>query len=133
MKKSKSKPIKLSKAKARAWSAFSKYIRTKYSVGGMVNCITCGILREVKKMQAGHFIPGHHNAVMFDERNVHPQCDYCNRILGSNGPKYYQYMQKNYGVKVIRELQKLDTKAVKYTVDDYLSIEQKYLHLLDLL
>lgn len=35
-------------------------------------------------------------------------------------------MQKNYGVKVIRELQKNDTKTIKYTVEDYLKIEDKY-------
>jgi hypothetical protein len=124
------KRLTLSKAKKKAWKVFSLWIRQRGAVGNTNKCVTCGTVRDIKKLQAGHWIPGHHNAVYFDERNVNVQCDYCNRILGSNGPKYYEFMLKTYGKKVMDELQYLETTTVKYTVEDYLEIESKYKKLL---
>lgn len=126
----------LTKAKDKAWKAFRLYrvTRPEFMVGNLSKCVTCGALRPVGErggIQGGHFIPGHHNAVIFEEHNVHPQCDYCNRILGSNGPMYYQFMLKRYGQSEIDRLLSLENgPAVKYTVQDYLDIETKYLKLL---
>lgn len=94
------------------WTLFSKYIRLKYSTNGLVRCITCGTWKYVKEMQAGHFIPGRHNSILFDERNVHPQCYHCNIGLKGNSIEYYAFMQKRYGQEVIDELRALDRKSV---------------------
>lgn len=120
------KKMSLSKAKARAWKAFSLYIRTAGGKLDTVSCITCGRINSYKKMQAGHFVPGRHNAVLFDERGVHPQCYTCNVVLGGNGVKYYKWMLQNYGQKVIDDLERLDNTTVKYSVQDLLDIEKKY-------
>ena len=109
MKFPKPKKVSISKLKKKARAVFSQYIRMKeMNPRGETMCVTCLTWKSYKEMQAGHFIPGCHNSVLFDERNVHPQCYTCNVILGSNGPKYYEYMQRNYGMDVIKELERLD-------------------------
>jgi hypothetical protein len=61
--------------KAKAWKLFSEYIRRKDAdEGGTVACYTCGALMFWKEAHAGHAIPGRHNAVLFDEEIVKPQC-----------------------------------------------------------
>lgn len=116
----------LSKAKKKAWDAFSLWTRLRDAKGEHNTCITCERTFHYKKLYAGHFIPGRHNAILFDERGVHPQCYYCNMIMGSNPIKYYKYMLKRYGQEVIDELDKLSSTTVIYTVSDYLELEKYY-------
>ena len=115
-----------SKAKKKACAVFSKYIRTKYAKGNFVQCVTCGRTKEIKQMQAGHFIPGRHNVVLYDERNCHPQCYVCNVVLGSNGPKYYKFMLKKYGQKVIDDLERLDKQVKPMKAFEHLEFYDKY-------
>lgn len=76
------KKISLSKAKKNAWTQFSKYIRLRDSLKTVGNitqckCITCGrIYPTFGKgcIQAGHFIPGRHNVVLFNEEIIFGQC-----------------------------------------------------------
>ena len=113
--KKKVKKITTSKVKAKAWKYFSLYIRLRGAKGGMNTCVTCGRVKNYKDLQAGHFLPGRHNSILFDERNCWPQCYVCNVVLGGNGPRYYQFMLKKFGQKVIDELEKMDwvTKQMK--------------------
>ena len=107
MKKKKLKSI--TKVKKDVWDLFSKYIRLKYSDWrGNVSCITCNKIFHWKNIQAGHFIQGRHNAVLFDERNVHPQCYSCNCCKHGNLIPYYEFMLKKYGKQVIEELKRKD-------------------------
>jgi len=77
----------MSKAKRKAWSAFSLYIRISASdINGNAKCVTCGAVKSYKDLQAGHFIPGRRNAVLFSEEGVHPQCYHCNIGLNGNWP-----------------------------------------------
>jgi DNA repair exonuclease SbcCD ATPase subunit len=50
---------------------------------------------------------------LFDERNCHAQCYGCNVMKKGNMVKYYKFMLKQYGQKVIDELEELDTKLPK--------------------
>lgn len=122
------------KAKKRAWTAFSKYIRLRDALKTTktrewVICVTCR-----KRFpafgpgcaQAGHFIPGRHNAVLFNEKMVNAQCRGCNVWGGGKLPEYEAYMQKTYGPKVVAELWKLSRENIQYKVHDYLEIEEKY-------
>ena len=96
------------------WPLFSKYIRLKYAKDGMVRCVTCGVVKPIKEMQAGHFIPGRHNSVLFQERNCHPQCAKCNIFLHGNLVEYYAFMLKTYGQGTIDELKMLDKIICQY-------------------
>ena len=116
------------KARKKAWGAMSRYIRIKYSdSNGYCSCVTCGLTKHYKEMQAGHFIPqAQGNAVRFCEENVHPQCYRCNINLGGNIVEYYEYMREMYGEEKILELRQLSKTTVKYTVKDLQEIEAYY-------
>lgn len=83
-------------------------------------CVTCGIVKPWKELQAGHFIARAQGlGTYFDLRNVHTQCYRCNVNLGGNGPEYYPYMLKRYGQGTIDELKRLSNTTVKFTRADY--------------
>jgi hypothetical protein len=65
--------------KAKAWKMFSTYIRLRdcLKTTGTLDkgvCITCGKLCDFKELQAGHYIGGRGNSVLFDEKIVNGQC-----------------------------------------------------------
>ena len=62
------------KAKSKAWKAFSLYIRTRDSINGMCQCVTCGKVAPIKDMHAGHFLGGRSGSILFDEEMVFAQC-----------------------------------------------------------
>jgi hypothetical protein len=55
-------------------------------------CVTCGKKYQIGKLQAGHFIPGRFDAILFDEEQVHAQCYRCNMKLQGMWHKYYLFM-----------------------------------------
>jgi len=106
----------VSKLKKQAWKIFSEYIRRRDSDWrGYATCVTCGVVKHWKQMQAGHFLPGRHNSVLFNEKNVHAQCPGCNMFKQGNSVKYFRFMQRTYGEEVIAELEKLDTQNKQFT------------------
>ena len=65
----------LSKIKKKVWQEFSKYIRLRDSdSNGNCSCITCGVVKPYKEMQAGHLLDGRTNSILFDEEIVYSQC-----------------------------------------------------------
>lgn len=105
------------KAKEKAWNAFSLYIRTRDK-----KCCTCGGAIQ----QAGHFIDGRHNAVLFQENGVHGQCYRCNVGLKGNKIQYFLFMEQTYGRKVIDDLIRESRATVIYKTHDFIEIERKY-------
>jgi len=126
LKFSKPKKITVSKMKDRAWKVFSLYIRTKGSTNGLNVCVTCGLWKPIKKLQAGHFIPGRHNSILFDERGVHCQCYRCNVALKGNPRAYDAYMRRVYGQKVIFNLELLDIQSKQFKVFELEELLIKY-------
>lgn len=136
MKPVKRKPKRdtLSKHKKLAWKNFSLYIRTRDALrttGDIANClcVTCG--KEYPRtgvgcIQAGHFIPGRTNAVLFSEEAVHGQCYQCNVHKYGNPAKYLAFMQKEYGQKVIDRLLIESETTIKYHKWEYDKIALKY-------
>ena len=133
----KRKKSELSKAKDACWKAFSKYIRTRDCIrfndslyDGM--CITCRREYPFKQLQAGHFIGGRNNAVLFDERIVYSQCGSCNVNppygLGGNYVEYTLFMMNSEGYtkEGIEELTKLKHAIVKYTPDQLHEMKKQY-------
>lgn len=121
-------------AKKRAWTACSKYIRQKYAdENGYASCVTCGVTKHWKDLQAGHFVPkARGNSVYFVEENIHPQCARCNCIDAETSKIHYvRYMEDMYGKEKIQELLDLTNTRVRYRVDDYLEIERYYIEALE--
>lgn len=105
--------------KDKAWSEFSKFIRLRDSDWrGNCTCVTCGTVKHYKDMQAGHFIPGRNNAVLFEEEHVHAQCYGCNIGKNGNPRKYDQYMRKTYGDRKVEEMDRSSERTVKFTLDE---------------
>lgn len=114
------------KWKEKAWSWFSKYIRKRDSLGDVFMCCSCGKVYPIKGAQAGHFIPGRNNAVLFEENGVHAQCYSCNMHKSGNWPGYYEFMLEEYGqIEIDRQLSQRN-KIIKYTASDYQEIAMKY-------
>jgi hypothetical protein len=124
----------LTKAKKKAWDAFSLYIRTRDAIrttGSLDRCacVTCG--REYPRtgvgcIQAGHFIASRVNSILFDERGCHGQCYGCN--VGRNGAavEYFVYMENTYGREVIDELRQLKFQTRKFTSGELELMAEKY-------
>lgn len=118
---------KLKAMKKKAWSEFSKYTRLRYAdSNGMCRCVTCGVSKHWKEQQAGHFIDGRTNSILFDERGVWVQCYGCNMCRSGNKVEYFRFMQETVGDEVIDELRSLKKKTVKYSYSDYDEIRLKY-------
>lgn len=121
------KPKKLSYYRKKAWKQFSIYVRTRDSDNnGYCKCCTCEAIDEIRYFQAGHFVAGRNNSILFREDNCHAQDVGCNMFGGGRPAIYYQFMLKNYGIEVINELQALSWREVIYKQHDYEEIEAKY-------
>ena len=74
-------PKKLSRSKLvkKLDTVFSKYIRiSNADKNGYCTCVTCGVVKHWKEIQAGHFMSRKHYSTRWDERNVKTQCVGCN-------------------------------------------------------
>lgn len=125
--KKKTKKPSVRKLKKDAWTIFSRYIRLRESdENGELRCVTCGHQAFWKEMHAGHFIGGRMNSILFDERNVHPQCVACNMFKEGNKVEYFRYMQEEYNDEVIDELRFLSKQSKKFTIDDLEGMVKRY-------
>lgn len=118
-------------AKGTAWKWFSKYIRLRDCLSTTKSrdfgkCCSCGIRKPFGELQAGHYIPGRHNAVLFDETGVHAQCVRCNHYLSGNVKNYYHFMIMTYGDETTAQKEIEAKQIVKYTESDLRDIAKKY-------
>ena len=128
------KKMTITKAKEKAWKQFSIFIRLRDSLKTVGNreqcmCVSCGSpYPSFGKgcLQAGHFIPGRRNGVLFHEEVVHGQCYNCNMNLKGNWVPYEKKMIEMYGRKKVDEFKKLAEVTVKYTITELQEIEAKY-------
>lgn len=117
------KKLKLSTVKKKAWTTFSRYIRTKYSNDGMCECFTCGCVKPIKEMQAGHGVSGRTNGVLFLEEVVRPQCMACNVFKGGMYEVFIPKLIDLYGRDGYQEFVVLKNTAVKFTIPELLEME----------
>lgn len=104
----------ISQLKKEADNAFSRYIRQRYADDhtGYGSCVTCGISKPWKELQAGHYITRGSNILRFDERNVHPQCVGCNVFKKGNYPAYAIFMVRTYRPSILETLEQ-ESKTLK--------------------
>lgn len=127
MKKKKPKPKSLSSLKKKAWTVFSQYIRRSNADGyGICVCYTCGERQQWKEAQAGHAIPGRHNAVLYDEEIVRVQCVACNIFKRGNYPIFTTKLIKAHGMEWWENKLARSRQTVKYTRTDIQEIIDKY-------
>jgi hypothetical protein len=135
MKKKKVRTV--SKAKKDAWDAFSRYIRTRDALkttGGIeyCRCITCNTWKLAigtkyeQGLQAGHFIPGRTNDILFDEEQVNAQCYHCNEGLNGNWTMYYKVMIQRHGQEKVNEMINRPYQSIQFKVFQLDEIRDKY-------
>lgn len=113
--------------KKRAWSAFSKCIRTKYTDNtGYGSCYTCDKRIYWKQLQAGHAIGGRNNAMLFNEDLVRPQCVGCNVFGRGQYAIFTRKLIDELGMAKYDELVSESQKVVQYKATDYQDIQKKY-------
>ena len=86
--------------KDKAWDLFALYIKMRDANGeGLCECVTCGktLFFYEADCQAGHFVSGRSNAVLFDEKIVHTQCYSCNCGRYGEQAKYLLFMKRKFG------------------------------------
>ena len=125
------KDTEKSRLKVKAWKAFSDYIRTRDSIkttGSKEHCVcvTCQKRVPYKKIQAGHFIGGRGNSILFDESVVNGQCLRCNIMLKGNYDEYNLVMLEKYGGKEVIEMLKQKKQVKQYSISDYKNIISLY-------
>jgi hypothetical protein len=123
----KKKKVKVSTLKNKAWAEFSIFIRQRGAdQDGFNICVTCGVRKPWKELQAGHFIAGRLNSNLFDERGCNAQCSTCNVIKAGNGPMYYKFMLRVHGQEVIDELLQQNHQTRKWFPGELELITKKY-------
>jgi len=89
-------------------------------------CVTCGGEFPYEKLQAGHFIAGRNNAVLFQEQGVHAQCVGCNYFGNGQHQRYYAFMKDRYGQDTIDALEREANQHRKFTVSELKEMEKMY-------
>jgi len=117
------KQPKLKTIKRKSWKLFSEFIRRRdcLRTTGLEDygkCISCQKIIPRTLLQAGHFIPGRHNANLFYERGCHSQCYNCNINLKGNTLAYMDALIKLYGQGIIEELRANDKQMRQYTIPE---------------
>jgi hypothetical protein len=113
--------------KNRAWKLMSEWVRRRDAdEGGTTRCVTCRAPIFWKEAQAGHFVGGRTNAVLFHPDLVHVQCVACNVFRGGNYAAYTLFMLDLYGREKVEEFLSLKHKTVKLTRTDLEEIIEKY-------
>ena len=113
--------------KDKTWKAFSKYIRLRDANNdGIAKCVTCEKEEYWNLGDAGHFVGGRTNAVLFHEEIVNFQCKHCNIFLRGNYQKYTLVMLDRYGREKVDYFLSLKYKIVKYSMIDLENLRVKY-------
>ena len=79
---------------------------------GYLACITCGKVLPYfaskqagdECMDAGHYLSRKYAATLLDERNIHPQCNFCNQYASGVADLYDHWMFVAYGRKEVDKL-----------------------------
>ena len=98
------KPLTIPKLKKKLDTVFSRWVRLSETDNGWGRCVTCGRTKMFKELDAGHFISRNCTPLRWDIRNVHIQCQRCNRFLGGQIEEYFLWMENEYGRDVVDEM-----------------------------
>ena len=109
-----------------ARDTFNKYIRLRDKDEP---CISCGYISDGKNSRqwhAGHYRPaGQNTALRFDERNVHKQCEQCNRRKSGNLVHYRENLIAKIGIVTVAILES-EKSTKKWSVDELQEIIKTY-------
>lgn len=110
--------------KGKAWEKVRLYVKAKEK-----DCYTCGAKALMGiNAQSGHYLPvglvGSNNVLSWDARQIHLQCSRCNGVGQGQAVAYRARLIKDYGEKVVKELEARRWKVDK--VKDWDAIIEYY-------
>lgn len=112
----------VSSLKKKADKYFSLYVRYRdgESKRGewLVPCITCGIEKPLKQMQAGHFVSRKVNSLRYEEENVNAQCYSCNVMGYGQQYAYAKELDLKYGDGKAEELHNRRHETHKFSIPE---------------
>lgn len=80
---------------------FSRFIRLRDAceIGGalVVGCCTCGLTRDVRYLDCGHYVKRQHLATRFNEKNCQAQCKRCNGFEQGEDKKFAEFIDSTWG------------------------------------
>lgn len=89
---------RFSKNKVGVASLYQRLVRLRYAdENGICRCVTCDKSAHFTELQGGHFISRRHKNTIVDERNVWPQCVYCNYHLSGNVSAFRKFLEFELG------------------------------------
>lgn len=117
--------------KKTVWKSCASYVKYRESDSfGKVKCVTCNKILSIydQECNAGHFISGRGNMVLFDDPHIFPQCNCCNLQGAGEQYKYAQFLRLKYGYddNAIDEIRSMRHKTKKYTIDELKLIKYNY-------
>lgn len=120
----------LSSFQNKCWKVFSEYIRLRDAdENGIGSCISCGIKKHWKELQAGHYVAKSLSlALRFHVKNVHPQCVACNLWRHGNPTSYALALKRRYGDDILEELDDIrrTNEGMRYYESDYCEMIEKF-------
>jgi len=120
------------KARKEAINELCRYVRIKecLETTGLPFvgiCFTCDRRFHITALDAGHFVSGRRNAVVFEENGIHIQCSaWCNRVNHGNPKIYKDKMLARYGKEEVKRLEQLKHKVIQDKDMDFEGIAKKY-------
>lgn len=127
------KPKTTRELKKEVCKVFSIYIRLRdclLTTGSPEwgECITCSNPPQHRfgDLDAGHFIPGRHNANLFSEEGCHAQCRRCNRFLHGNPLEYRRQIIKLYGNGYDEILERKAQQRKDFSRDELIELKEHY-------
>ena len=99
-----------------------KVVRMKAAIAenidGYVTCVSCGVKKHWKKLDAGHYFSRVDKSVKLMEENIHPQCKGCNIKMSHGDTKvvtaYRRHMVDMYGEDFLDHLEALAWTPTKF-------------------
>ena len=111
-------------------TVFSQFIRRRFAVNEISECVTCGTKSHYKKLQAGHFISRKHYSTRWDETNVQVQCYSCNVMRYGEQYKYGLYLEKAYEKGMAEQLLNKSRQITKFSDNELITLIEHYNKLL---
>lgn len=110
---------KLKKKADKYYSLATRYRHSFQRNGETVSsCITCGTVKNIKDLQAGHFVSRKVNVLRYDDENVAPQCYSCNIMQYGERYEFAKQIDLMYGNGKADELHSRRHESHKFTVDE---------------
>lgn len=117
---------KLSDYEAEAKKAFQKWIRLRDKD---LPCISCNRTDDVIYAGGHYFKAEVYSGLIFDERNVHKQCNaYCNKFRDGAQAEYRIGLVNRYGKEYVEQLEaeSVNKRVYKFTKQELIDIKKFY-------